>query len=274
MTRKSIGLFTLAIACATALSISASSCDNSNNPATPGDKNNGGKGPQVLDGPCLGTVAVTDCPTGNASLQYDENGNLRVAGMSERSGVNCTFASPINVWHAVVDASFPASGNGSLLYSAQDDQGNVEASLAIRQQSSTSFSILPTYTSAPGGGTPSYDAVILSNGNVVGTRTGLDATTPVVFNSDATCVVDLFKAAQASWDVYQVNSQCTWKLKLQPCCRLVFRLPDGSTYTGDEIKLIERNSNGVYVYLKTKNIFTTGNVASYAVKAASAISTQ
>jgi len=272
MTRKSIGLFTLAIACATVLSISASSCDNSNNPATPGDKNNSGKGPQVLDGPCLGTVAVTDCPTGNATAAYDENGDLRVYGMSDRSGINCTFASPINVWKASITPTFPASGNGSLSYSAQDDAGNVEASLAIRQAGTTGFTILPTYTSAPGGGNPSYDAVIYSKGVQVGRVDAINPTTPVVLNTD--CVLDVFKVAQLSWDVYQINSQCEWKLKLQACCRLVFRLPDGTTYTGDEIKLIERNSNGVYVYLKTKNILTTGNVATYAVHAASAISTQ
>src|ERR1041384_5392431 len=114
MTRKSIGLFSMAIACAAAISISASSCDN--NPTTPGNsKNNGGvKGPQVLDGDCLSAIGAQDCGVGEARVSYDENGNMQVSNMNESSGINSVFAQPINLWHASIDADFPRSGNGSL----------------------------------------------------------------------------------------------------------------------------------------------------------------
>jgi hypothetical protein len=272
MKAKSISLLSMATLFAVALSMSVSSCDN-NSPTTPDGKgnNNGGKTPQVLDGPCVGTVAVTDCPAGTASVRYDEDGYLGVANMTipDRNGVNCTFASPINVWNANIDVAFPTSGNGSLSYTAQDDRGTVEARLDIKQEQDR-ISVRPTFTSPPEGGKVSYDVKIYDdNGNLKASQNAIDITKPVY--AVPQCSLKLITAA--GWSVYQVNSQCIWKVLTNPCCRVTWVLPNGTIADGSKITLTERNEKGIYVYLETKNIFTSGNVATYTVKSASAIRT-
>ena len=271
MTRKSIGLLSMAVACAAIISISASSCDN--NPTTPGNQNTNGKTPQVLDGECVGTVAVTDCGVGKATVAYDEDGYLTVSGMRDpgKSGVNCRFSLPINVWNANIRVRFPDDGTGSLSYTAQDDQGNTEARLDIAQVNGQ-YQLLPTFTSPPEGGKASYDVAILDNdGNVVASQIAIDPKKPIVAQSDCDIRLNTFQGA--SWSVYQINSQCIWKVLTNPCCRVRWILPNGTIADGTKIQFRERNEKGLYVYLETKNIFTSGNVLNYNVLSASAIKT-
>ena len=265
MTRKSIGLLSMAVACATAISISASSCDN--NPTTPSNgKNSGIKGPQVLDGDCLSAIGARDCGVGEARVSYDENGNMQVSNMNESSGINSVFAQPINLWHASVEAEFPQSGNGSLTYAAQDVDGNTQAQVDIVQKDSRDYVILPTFTSPPEGGKPFYDVQILDDkGNVIASQEAVNIKEPVVVRPDCE-----LKLQTVSWNVYQVSSQCIWRIIMNPCCKIQWILPDGTVVNGSQIKLTERNEKGFYVYLQTNNILTTGTTASYNVSTASA----
>jgi|GEM_PF-1236087 len=255
MTGKSIGLLSAAVACATIMGVTISSCDGNSNPATPGGNglNNGGKNPQVLDGPCLGTVAVSDCPTGEAIARYNEDGELVVTNLNgqEANGINCSFASPINVWNANIRAIFPSSGNGALNYTAQDNQGNVEARLDVRQQGNE-IHINPTFTSPPDGGKSYYDVAIYdAEGNLQAAQQKIDLSTPVKVIPD--CSVNLIQSV--GWSVYQVNSQCLWKILTNPCCNVRWILPNGTVANGSKITLRERNEEGLYVYLETKNIY-------------------
>ena len=270
---KSIGLLSLAITCVTALGLTISSCDNNSNaPTTPG---NGGvdrsKDPQVLDGPCTASTSITNCPTGQAAVSYNADGDevftgLTAAGAPNAGTVNCTFGSPANVWRGSTDITFAASG-GSLTYESKDAGGNVEASVTLAS-AGPNYTVLPTFTSAPGAGTALYDAYILdNNNNVIGSQLAIAATTPVTITPAQTCVINV---TSIGWDVYQVNAQCAWRIGFNPCCTYSFRLPNGTIIPGNKIKLVERNSNGVYVYTQTSTITTSGTVATYNLKAASA----
>ncbi len=186
--------------------------------------------------------------------------------------MNCRFERAINIWNADIRAAFPEDGTGSLSYTAQDDQGNTEARLDIAQNAD-GYAVLPTFTSPPEGGRTSYDVRVFdNNGTVVASLNAIDPKTPVIAQSD--CDIRITPINGAGWSVFQANSQCVWKVLTNPCCRVRWILPDGSVADGSKIEFRERNEKGLYVYLETKNIFTSGNVSTYTVRSASAIRTQ
>ncbi len=268
MTTKSIGLLSMAVACATAISISASSCDN--NPTTPGGKSpiSGGKGPQVLDGNCGGDIASRNCGVGKSSIRYDEEGNMQVSNMDDpSSGVNSVFADPINYWHASVEAEFPADGSGSLSYSAQDGKGNTQARMDITQKDGETYEVRPTFTSNEDGGTPYYDVQILDDrGGIVARQDDVDISQSVAMRPDRNIPLP---PTQPGWGVFAATSQCIWSL--QTATAVQWTLPNGITATGVKVKMTEKNSQGFYPYIQSGNILTNGVVASYTVKSASGV---
>ena len=267
MTRKSVGLLSMAVACAAVVSISASSCDNSN-PATPGtSQNNGGKGPRVLDGPCGGNIGSTDCGIGPSAVSYDEGGNMRVSNMNGAgTGVRSVFAAPINYWNASVDVEFPPGGNGFLTYSAQDATGSTQAQMTISQAAGGGYMVRPAFTSSPGGGTQSYDIQILdARGNVV-------ASQPEVPLTQATMMMPngpTFPPSQPGWGVTTPTAQCIWSIRLASGASWV--LPNGTAATGTTLKMTERNSLGVYPYVQSGIIVSTGVATSYTQRSASGV---
>lgn len=275
MKLKSIGLLSLAITCVTALGLTISSCDNnSSSPTTPGNGGvDQGKGPQALDGPCNVSTGISNCPTGQAAVSYNAEGDEVFTGLTTTTApnpgtVNCTFSNPANVWRGSLDVTFAATG-GSLTYESKDAGGIIEASVTLQSAAAGgNYTILPTFTSPPGAGLPQYDAIILDNNDVeVGRQNAISATQAVSIIPSQTCTL---KVTSAGWDVYQVNAQCAWKFGFNPCCTYTFQLPNGTLIPGNKIRLVERNSNGVYVYLLTSKITTSGNVATYNLKSASA----
>ena len=180
MTRKSFGMLSVALVCATAMSISISSCDSNNTPTTPGS-NGGvdrGKGPQTLGNDTRTLVEITEAPVGGVTFSYNEDGDLKVAGLNGAAGnaVSCAFAKPINVWHAAVDAKFTEAA-GSLTIDARDDAGNVETAVTIQSSpDGSSYVTYPTFTSHPDGGAPLYDVYVYNNGQLVGSQLSVAAT--------------------------------------------------------------------------------------------------
>lgn len=273
MTRKSFGLLFTAVVCATTMSISISSCDNNNSPTTPGNGGiNRGKGPEVLGDEGRKLVEISEVPLGKTSFNYNEDGDLVVEGLdgNPKNGVGCGFAVPINVWHADIDAKFPSS-EGSFSIDATDDKGNVEAAVTIKDDG-TGYVAFPTFTSHPDGGKPQYDVYIYDNGTLTGKQLNVSAADVIrIDNRKAACTLNV---TRAGWDVFKVDAQCIWKIKLNPCCTFQFKLPDGTVFTGNEFKFVEKNEKGVYVYLETRTVRVTGRLSSYAVSSASAYSAQ
>jgi len=272
MTTRSIGLLSLITVCAAATSISIASCDSNSNPATPGSgiANNGGKGPQVLSDPCAASIGSLQCPVGEATISYNENGDLAIGNFNgERSGYDAQFAAPINVWHAAVNAVFPSSGDGFISYEARSEDQKPQARIDINQQG-TEYTIRPTFTSPPDGGKSMYDVQIHdANGYLVAVEEGIDITKPIYFTPACT-----LKLQTVSWNVYSVNNQCIWRVLTNPCCNVQWQLPDGRLVNGNQITLTERNEKGFYVYLQTSSIATRGNLPSYSISSASAAAFQ
>jgi len=269
MTRKSIGLLSVAIACAAAVSISISSCNsNSTSPTTPG---NGGvdrsKNPQVLGDGALAQVGSSTAGAAGTSVHYDDNAYLTATGPASGFDVTTTFDSPINTYRAAIDATFPGTG-GSLTYAAQDDGGTEQARLSLASQNGV-YQVYPTFTSHPdqGEGTPQYQVTFYdNNGQTCGPFT-LRAADRITIIGDQSCIV---KAGYVGWQAITVTGQCAFTLTLDPCCTYTFQLPDGTTCTGNIVKFTELNDKGVYVYIQTRSIRTTGTTTTYAVKSQSA----
>lgn len=270
MKQTSIGLIAVAFAALAFMTISLSSCENSDMP-TVANSSGGtghGKGPRVLGDNCKTSVEITDCPNGGVTLEYNDDGDLVANGLDGAASntIDCNFGSAINVWRAAIDVEFPETG-GSLTYEAKDANGNTEASADFKYNNGA-YEVNPTFTSAADAGDPQYDAVVYDGATEVGRANALDPNKPIrVLTQD--CVVRIFSIG---WDVYQVNAQCAFTFGLDPCCKYTFELPDRTKLDGNRIKLIERNSRGVYVYLQTSTITTSGKVANYAIKSASAYS--
>jgi hypothetical protein len=259
MRLKSIGLLSAAIACVTAISVSISSCDSNKGPVTPGSHGgvDQGKNPRVLNDLCKSSIGFTECGSGEASVDYDDDGNASISNLSTSgSSVTYTFDQPGNLWHSAVNVSFPTTG-GSLSYEAQDAAGNTQAKVDLKA-SGNGYDVYPTFTSSADAGTPQYDAYILNNGTVVGQQLSIDSKDVIRINPLCTLVVKT-----TGWNVFQLNSQCIWKLTFDPCCLIEFQLPDGTIVNGNQIKFVERNSAGLYIYLQTSRIILSGSVATY-----------
>ena len=272
MTRKSVGLLAIAITFATITGLGVSSCDSNNTPTSTGTNGGGvdrSKTPQVLEGNSNVSYGITNTPNGAATVGYNDDGAEVFNGLNGVAGnsVDCIFGTQANVWRGTGDIDFPQVG-GTLTYASKDADGNVEAQVDLAEQGGR-YKVFPTFTSAPGAGEAQYDAIIYNNGTEVGRQDAIAATNVVWINPNAACTL---KVTLIGWDVYQVNAQCAWRFGLNPCCTYQFQLPNGQIINGNSIKLVERNSNGVYVYTQTKKITTSGNVANYTLTAASAYS--
>ncbi len=265
-----MGAILITIACAAVVSISTSSCDTTPTTPSAARPGSGNKSPEVLDGNCAGTVAITNCGVGGAQVEYDEVGHLQATGMTDpdESGINARFARPVNIWNAKIHVGFP--DNGALSYTAEDDQGNIQARLDIAQQSGQ-YRFRPTFVSPPNGGKSSYDVQIFDkNGNVVARVNAIDPAESILAVPE--CDIQADPIEEAGWSAYQPTTQGIWTVVMNTSCMIQWRLPDGKTVKGNAISVRERNERGFYTYSSTSNIFTSGNLSRYTVQIASAIS--
>jgi len=270
MKPTSMGAIAMAIACAAIVSISTSSCDTT--PTTPGSigRNTGSKTPEVLDGNCMGTVAINNCGVGGAEVGYDENGFLQATGMTglDGNGVNARFDRPVNIWNAKIHVGFPDAG--ALSYTSEDDQGNMQARLDIARQGAQ-YRFRPTFISPPNGGKSSYDIQIFDkSGNVVTRLNAIDPKESIIASPE--CDIQADPIEGAGWSAYEPTTQGIWKVAMNNSCMIQWTLPNGNVVKGSTISFRERNERGFYIYSSTSNIFTSGNLSSYAVQIASAVS--
>ncbi len=254
MKSRSLSLLLASVFC-----LGLANCDERT--TSPDTSNNGGKTPGVLADNCVNAFAgITSCGVGGATLLSTPSG-IMVTGLppSGTGGVSSSFASAVD-WTQSVNLTLPLQG--TVNYDAVSG-GQVVSSANVMRIGNEMLGFQTRFTGSSAG---TYDIAIYDGANYVGglaRQIGGGVTT---------------QPLQPGCWMWRRNSfrsrdlgRCVWEWVWVQPCRIIFRLPDGTTLLGDRLVFTENIDNGHYPYRNFERIGVRTNASEFQITAESTI---